>query len=171
MIAALISRLQSDPLNLALVGILILGATTALLLALFGNLLASWLNARSRLTNFAVLRALGTAPPQIASVLTWEQGIVYTIAIVLGTVFGAILSSAASTALVFTSVPATGVTSTTTKGDFLLEQSIPSVHLVMPISLIIGIAVLVAICIVTLGIIVRIVSQPSISQTLRLNED
>ena len=168
---ALISRLQNDPLNLALVGILVLGATTALLLALVGNFLASWLNARSRLTNFAVLRALGTAPPQIASVLTWEQGIIYTIAIALGTLFGAILSAAALTALIFTSVPATGVTSTTTKGDFLIEQSIPSVHIVVPISLLIVIAVLIAICIVALGIMVRIVSQPSISQTLRLNED
>jgi Tfp pilus assembly protein PilX len=42
---------------------------------------------------------------------------------------------------------------------------------VIPSSLVIALVVLVVICIVALGMMVRIVSRPSISQTLRLNED
>lgn len=68
---------RHDPLYLDLSAMLILGAIMALLLALVGSLLASWLSVRARLTNFAVLRALGTAPRQLAAILTCEQGIVY----------------------------------------------------------------------------------------------
>ncbi|HCI80085.1 MAG TPA: hypothetical protein DHW02_10395, partial [Ktedonobacter sp.] len=63
---ALIAQLSKDPLYLDLVGELALGASTAMLLALLGNLLASWLNARNRQTSFAVLRALGTSSQQVA---------------------------------------------------------------------------------------------------------
>ncbi|HXR66657.1 MAG TPA: FtsX-like permease family protein [Ktedonobacteraceae bacterium] len=66
---------------------MLLGTATALLLALLGNLVASWLNARSRLVNFAALRALGTTPRQIASTLAWEQVVVYSAAMLLGCLF------------------------------------------------------------------------------------
>lgn len=69
--------LSNDPLYLDLIIILTIGAITALMLAVIGDLLTSWLSVRTRLTNFAVLRALGASPGQIASVLTWEQAIVY----------------------------------------------------------------------------------------------
>ena len=49
------AQLANEPLYLTLFGILLLGATTALLLALIGNLVASWLNASARLANFAAL--------------------------------------------------------------------------------------------------------------------
>ena len=55
------AALSADPIYLTLIGELELGAITALFLALLGCIVASWLSARSRLTNFAALRALGAA--------------------------------------------------------------------------------------------------------------
>ena len=168
---ALVDSLNSDPLTLDLLGELALGASTALLLALLGNLLASWLSARNRLTNFAILRALGTSPAQVASVLTWEQGIIYITALVLGILFGTLLSFITILALVFSSVPTNGPTSGTNNGEFYALQHILPVHIVVPLSLIIALVVLVGICLVTLSMMVRVVTQPELSQALRLNED
>ena len=168
---ALVASLNSDPLTLDLIGELALGASTALLLALLGNLLASWLSARNRLTNFAILRALGTSPAQVASVLTWEQGIIYITALVLGILFGTLLSFITIPALVFSSVPTNGPTSGTNNGEFYALQHILPVHIVVPLSLIVALVVLVIICLVTLSMMVRVVTQPELSQALRLNED
>ncbi len=55
---------------------------------MIGTLLSSWLNASNRLTNFAVLRALGMATRQVSAVLLWEQGFVYILAFLLGTGLG-----------------------------------------------------------------------------------
>ncbi len=168
---AIVDGLSSDPLTLDLIGELALGASTALLLALLGNLLASWLSARNRVTNFAVLRALGTSPRQVASVLMWEQGITYVTALVLGVLFGALLALTVIPSLVFTSVPASGPTSGTNNGEFYALQHILPVQLIVPPSLIIALVILIVICIVTLGMMVRVVTQPALSQALRLNED
>jgi ABC-type antimicrobial peptide transport system permease subunit len=135
-------------------------------LALVGDLTASWLNARSRLTNFAVLRALGGTQSQVANVLLWEQSIVYATAILLGILFGILLSALALPALVFTSVGASVI-----NGDFYVLQSVPPIQMVVPVSLGIVLIAVVIICIIAIGMMVRIVSKPSMSQTLRLNED
>src|SRR5437660_10450698 len=68
---AIINVLNTDPLYLNLLIVLTTGTTSALLLALVGDLLASWLSVRMRLASFAVLRALGGTPWQIARVLMW----------------------------------------------------------------------------------------------------
>lgn len=168
---SLVAALSSDPLTLDLIGELALGASTALLLALLGNLLASWLSARNRVTNFAVLRALGTSPRQVANVLTWEQGITYVTALVLGVLFGALLALTVIPSLIFTSVPTSGATSGASNGEFYALQHILPVQIIVPPSLIIALVVLVVICVVTLGMMVRVVTQPALSQALRLNED
>jgi len=168
---AIVDGLSSDPLTLDLIGELALGASTALLLALLGNLLASWLSARNRVTNFAVLRALGTSPRQVASVLTWEQGITYVTALVLGVLFGTLLALTVIPSLVFTSVPTSGPTSGTNNGEFYALQHILPVQIIVPPSLIIALVILIVICVVTLGMMVRLVTQPALSQALRLNED
>lgn len=168
---ALINSLKSEPLYLDLNGVLTLGAATALLLAVVGNLIASWLSARSRLTNFAVLRALGASPRQIASTLGWEQGIIYTTSLLMGIVFGILLSVLALPVLTYTSVAPNDSTSSLTNEAFYIAQATPSIQVVIPASLWIVFGVLVAICVVALGMMVRVASKPSMSQTLRLNED
>jgi ABC-type lipoprotein release transport system permease subunit len=165
---AIITSLQHDPLYVALLEMLIAGAVAALLLALIGNLIASWQNARNRLTSFSVLRALGSSQQQIASVLLWEQSIVYATSLILGLLFGVLLSLLALPSLIFTSA---GSSVTISTGEFYVIQSVPPISVVIPITLWIALAVLIIICIVAIWMMVRIVSRPSISQTLRLNED
>ncbi|HLJ34292.1 MAG TPA: FtsX-like permease family protein, partial [Ktedonobacteraceae bacterium] len=165
---AMISGMQSDPLYLDLIGLLAIGAATTILLALIGNLIASWLSARGRLTSFVVLRALGAAPGQVARVLTWEQAIIYATGILLGTVFGILLSLLVLPSLVYTGV---GLSADTSSGQFYLIQTIPPIQVVLPLTLLLVIAALIVICVTALGMMVRVVSKPSINQTLRLNED
>jgi Tfp pilus assembly protein PilX len=45
------------------------------------------------------------------------------------------------------------------------------VQIVIPPSLVIALVVLIVICVVTLGMMVRVVTKPELSQALRLNED
>ena len=168
---AIMDSLYREPLYLDLIGVLALGATVALLLALAGNLIASWLSARSRLTNFAVLRALGAAPPQLAGTLAWEQCIIYATSIILGILFGAIFSALVVPQLIFTSVGASSNAEGLTNSQFYVTQSVPPIQVVVPAALFIALAILIAVCVMALGMMVRVVSQPSISQTLRLNED
>ena len=164
---AMIEQMQRDSLYVSLSGVLLLGTITTILLALVGSLLASWLNARSRLTSFALLRALGSMPRQIASTLAWEQGIVYTVAIALGIMFGAALVLTVAPGLIFTSPPSGSISS----GEFYVIQHVLPTHIIVPATLGIAFAVLVVICASALTMMARIVSKPSISQSLRLNED
>ena len=168
---ATIESLYHDPLYLDLIGVLTIGAATVLLLSLVGNLIATWLSAQSRLVNFAVLRALGAPSPQIASTLTWEQSIIYSTSILLGILFGAVFSALVVPRLIFTSVGSSSTSSDLTNNQFYVTQSVPPIQIVIPPLLVVALVVLVIICVVALGIMVRVVSRPSISQTLRLNED
>ena len=153
---ALIAQLNSDPLTLTLVGILTIGTISTLLLALLGDLLASWLSARTRLTNFVVLRALGTSSRQVASVLLWEQGLIYVLGLLLGLAFGVLLATTVVPTLITYSVGA--------------QVSLP-VRTVAPPSLLLILVFLLAIFLVALTMMLRVVIRPSMSQMLRLNED
>ncbi len=168
---AIITSLENEPLYIDLLGLLALSASIAMLLALAGSLIASWLNARSRITNIAALRALGAAPPQIAGMLTWEQVIIYTTSLLLGLLFGAILAALALPVLAFTSVPSIGANSGLSSSGFFLLQDVPPIQIVIPAALVYILIALVLICIIALALMVRIVTRPSVSQTLRLNED
>ncbi len=166
---ASLRALETDPLYLALLDVLILGTATTILLALVGNLLASWLSARTRLMNFAVLRALGTTPGQLASILTWEQVIVYATALVLGAAFGAVLAGTMVPALVFTG--ASNDTSDLSSSEFYTLQHLLPTQIVVPGLLVVVFAALVVICALAIGLMAQVVSRPSLGQTLRLNAD
>ncbi|HEU5230495.1 MAG TPA: FtsX-like permease family protein, partial [Ktedonobacteraceae bacterium] len=167
----LLAAMGSDPFYLNLIGILAIGSATALLLALLGSFIAAWLQAHTRLTNFAVLRALGTTPRQVASVLTWEQIMVYLTAIVVGMIFGLLLSVTAIPALVFTNTPVNGATDSVSSSTLYSLQHVLPAQIVLPPSLGIALALFIAICVVALSMMVRIVSRPSMGQALRMNED
>jgi putative ABC transport system permease protein len=168
---AMAASLYHEPLYLTLTGILALGAGLALLLAIVGNLLASWLSVRSRLTSFTVLRALGATPAQVALALIWEQSIIYIAAVLLGIVFGAIFSELVIPVLVFTSILPSGSTFAISNGAFYLAQTQPPIEIVVPPTLVLALGTLLVLCLATLGMMVRLASRPSIGQTLRLNED
>jgi len=163
---AILAELNADPLYLILSGILAIGTLTALLLALIGNLLTSWLSARTRLTNFAVLRAIGSTPLQVASMLTWEQALVYLTGLLLGVGIGAFIVQTVIPTLTLTDLN----TSVSSNQFYTLQTTFPT-QIVLPSSLLLVLLALVAIYGVALTMMVRIVSRPSLSQTLRLNED
>ena len=168
---AIIESLSHDPLYVALTGSLGIGVLLVLILALIGNLSTSWLQARSRLTNFALLRALGSTPRQIASLLALEQSIVYGMAIGLGIVFGFLLSFLVLPAYIFTNIVTAGIDQISIS-DFYAAQSVPPIQLVVPwIELLIALAVLAFLCSIGLLIMSRTISYPLTSQVLRLNED
>jgi len=166
---AMIADLQHDPLYINLTMLLTLGTMVTVLLAVVGNLIVSWLSVSSRLVNFVVLRALGSAPRQIARVLLWEQIIVYATAILLGILLGAILIVTIVPALVFIGAPNNGAA--ISSGEFYVIQHVLPVQMVFPPSLGIVFLALITICMVALWMMARVVSRPSITQTLRLSED
>ncbi len=162
----LLVTLQTDPLYLILTSVLTLGTATALLLAVIGNLLASWLRAYTRLTNFATLRAIGTTGRQVISILTWEQAIIYITGFLLGGLFGTFLALSMIPALTFTDV-----NSNLSDKQLFALQSALATHLVVPPTLPLVLLAVVGIFAVALLLMMRVVSQPALSQTLRLNED
>src|SRR5579885_633492 len=162
---------STDPFYLDLAGILTFGTVTALLLALIGNLLVSLLSTRARLTSFVVLRALGTSPRQLGNVLLWEQVIVYATSLLLGLIFGTLFSATMIPNLTLSSIPASGPLSGFTPGQFYALQHVLPAQPIIPLSLGIILATLIAICIIALGMMIRTISRPSMSQVLRLNED
>ena len=161
---ALIDAAEANPLYVNVTGVLYLGIATTLLLALPGTLFLSWLNASGRLTNFAVLRALGMAPRQIATVLLWEQGGMYIAALVLGLALGGFLLLFVKQALVFTDI----ITAASSKNAVYILPA----RLVAPTWLIVGLlGTLVMVCGIALALMARLVARPSLGQILRLNED
>ena len=162
--STLLSTDETNPLYINVIGVLDLSIATALLLAVIGVLYFAWLNAQGRLTNFAVLRALGMAPRQIAAVLFWEQGAIYVTALALGLVLGLFLLTFVGPALTFTDVVTAHVS-----GNSIYP--LPTL-LVAPTRLIIGLlGALALICGIALALMARLVSRPSLGQVLRLNED
>jgi hypothetical protein len=162
----LLTTLQSDPLYLILTSILTLGTATALLLAVIGNLLASWLRAYTRIANFATLRAIGTTGRQVVSILTWEQTIIYVTSFLLGCSFGIFLAYSMIPALTFTDV-----NSNLSDSQLFALQSALATQLVIPTTLPLVLLAIGVIFALALLLMMRVISQPALSQTLRLNED
>lgn len=159
-----IDNQRNNPLQIDLASTLLIGAVTALLLALIGVWSGSWLNARSRVVNFAVLRALGTTPSQLRSMLVWEQVIVYITGAVLGVVLGAILSLNALPMLIFAELA--------TEGDFQIVPNVPPARVIVPgPTLALAFGALIVICVLALILTMSALARLSLGQTLRLNED
>src|SRR5579875_160139 len=168
---AILDQLQYDPLELTLLGVLLPGAIVPLLLALVGNIVASWVSASTRMVSFGVLRALGSAPRQIAQILGWEQGITYIAALLLGIALGFCLAWLAIPVLVYTTASAGGFGSTTTGGTFFALQDMPPIQMIVPVSLLAALGILIVICAFALGLMIRLVLSTMPGLVLRLNED
>jgi ABC-type antimicrobial peptide transport system permease subunit len=155
---------QENSTHIDIIGALAIGLGAALLLALIGTLLSSWLNASSRLTGFALMRALGMDPRQVGALLLWEQGLVYILAFLLGIGLGALL-------IIFVT-PAVTLLDLTGPGAIYNPYDVPPLQTVIPylqIALLLG--GLIIVCLAALLFIAGIISRPSPDQRLRLNED
>jgi ABC-type antimicrobial peptide transport system permease subunit len=160
----LIDNARNNPLQIDLANTLLIGAATALLLALIGIWVGSWLNARGRLVNFAVLRALGTTPRQLRGMLVWEQMVVYVAGLALGAVLGWVLSLTALPMLIFVELA--------TSGNFNNVPNVPPARVIVPGgTLALAAVVLIVICLLALVLTMGALARLSLGQTLRLNED
>ncbi|GCE11244.1 FtsX-like permease family protein [Tengunoibacter tsumagoiensis] len=169
----LLNNLYHDPLYLNLMGILLLGACVPLALSLPCCLIATWSLLRIRLAQLVVLRAMGAPPLQILAVLGWEQIPLYLVLIIMGVVAGWMLSAM--------TLPALVVSSLTTKTLFMLsnvsttnftsEVQLPSVQMAIPnyVGLLLG--ALILICLLALGLLMRMVLRISFHKSLRLDND
>jgi hypothetical protein len=168
---AIETAMFADPVYRTLLGELELGAATALLLAVLGNLVASWLSVRARLTNFQALRALGAAPRQVISTLAWEQSFIYTAAVLLGILVGALLATLSLSALVSTSVMPNQITGQVSNSSFFAAQFVPPLQVSIPLTLWLVLGGLVVLLLLALGLMMQKIVASSLSMVLRLNED
>jgi ABC-type antimicrobial peptide transport system permease subunit len=97
-------------------------------------------------------------------VLLWEQSFIYVLAFLLGIGMGAMLTAFAASTVSLLDL----------SGPSALYNpfDVPPVQTIIPYSqLFLLLTGLVVICLVALLLMARIVSRPSVSQVLRLNED
>jgi hypothetical protein len=90
--AALARDLRSDPVALGVIGALSLGFATAAVLAALGFVVAGVAAVRERITEFALLRAVGLSARQLVSWLTLEHGVLLAGALVGGVLLGGAMS-------------------------------------------------------------------------------
>lgn len=84
--------LRTDPVALGVIGALSLGFVSAALFASIGFVVSASVSARERLTEFALLRALGLSPGQLSGWLSLENGLLVAISLIGGTGLGLLMS-------------------------------------------------------------------------------
>jgi len=84
--------LRTDPVALGILGALSLGFVAAALFAAIGFAVSSAVSARERLTEFALLRALGLSTRQLSSWLSLENGLLVAFSLIAGTALGLVLA-------------------------------------------------------------------------------
>lgn len=84
--------LQTDPVALGIIGALSVGFIAAALFATVGFVVSAAVSAHERLTEFALLRALGLSPRQLSGWLSLENGLLVALSVLGGTVLGLGLS-------------------------------------------------------------------------------
>jgi len=163
----LLAAAQVDPAHVNMLSIFAAGVVVALVLALFGTLVVSWLSINSRRTNFATLRALGMAPRQIVATIIWEQGLASLLALLLS-----LGLSVLCTANVIPTLSFIIALAYRTPGVVVTMQNPLPIHIVFPwtqAALLLGI--LFAGYGLALFLMAQRASRPALGQTLRLNED
>lgn len=178
---AITASLSYDPMEAAIEGSLLAGAAVALALGLIGSLFGSWTGVRRRMVNFAMMRALGNTSTQIVGVAFWEQGIIYTFALLLGIGGGLLFSRIVAPGLLYTPANTVGFAQAisgssglnmTGSGLLYLVQGVPAPQVVFPlVSILVVIVIVIVVCALALALMVRLVTRPALSEVLRLNED
>ncbi|GCE47403.1 FtsX-like permease family protein [Thermosporothrix hazakensis] len=167
-----LETLQKDPLYIQVISLLSLGTLVMLLLAFLGNVQAAQQQARSRMTHFALLRALGTAPGQLLRVLLWEQGILYSIGVLLGLVVGLFLAFTTLPYLLPAAINYASFTNiSTTKEFFSMLNSGAAISVIIPPEIWLPLLALLGISLLVLLLTVSTIIRASLHTVLRLNAD
>ncbi|CAN5159706.1 ABC transporter permease [soil metagenome] len=149
--------LLSDPVALGNIGSLSLGFVAAAIFAGIGFIVSAVVSARERITEFALLRALGLSPRQLACWMSLEHGVLLLISLIGGTLLGL--------ALAWLVLPLIAVTQQAT-------QVVPGVIVVVPwltiVLLELGIALVLFAVVAVLALVLR---RGGLGSLLRLGED
>ena len=84
--------LATDPVALGIIGVLGIGVVAAGLFAVVGFVVSAAVSARERVTEFALLRALGLSSGQLSSWLSLENATLAAISLVAGTGLGLVVA-------------------------------------------------------------------------------
>ncbi|MEZ4571791.1 MAG: FtsX-like permease family protein [Thermomicrobiales bacterium] len=84
--------LRTDPVALGTLGALTLGFVAAIVFAIVGFVSSAVVGARERMTEFALLRAIGLSSRQLAGWLLIENGFLVVLSLLGGTLLGFLLS-------------------------------------------------------------------------------
>jgi len=152
-----LANLQTDPLSLGLLGLMFLAFIIAMSLSIVGLLTYAALTAAARRTEFGVLRALGLSSLRLVIQLAVEQLFVIGLGTLLGAVLGAVLSSQVVPRL------AQDTTSQRITPPFIVQVETAALLQYG------GIIVLVLALVLALSL--GLVSQLSLTRTLRLGEE
>lgn len=149
--------LRTDPVALGILGALSLGFVAAGLFAAIGFAVSSAVSARERLTEFALLRALGLSTRQLSSWLTLENGLLVFFSMASGTALGLLLA--------FFILPLVSLTQAAT-------QTVPGIIVIIPWR---SVIVLEATSLAALAIVVVVLAtmlrRIGLGSSLRLGEE
>jgi hypothetical protein len=153
--------IATNPIQVGMRGLLLLGAAVAAALALLGSVIQSALAARQRAVRFAVLHALGMAGRQLTRLLLVEQLVIYAFGLLAGTLLGALLALATLPFLQF--------------GDVSLDPTtlgVPSyVVAIDPLKVALFYGVLLVSVVLALGAAAFYANAVRLGKALRLGED
>ena len=150
-------RLSGDVLMLGLSRLLLIAFIIALTLSIVSLLAYAALTAQSRRDQFAVLRALGLPSVRIAVSVAIEQGVVFGVAAILGTVMGVLLSGQVLPTLAISS-----------EGGAITPPFLVEVD---PAALLQYGAVLFSLLALVLLVTTRLIRRMSLGQALRYREE
>ena len=84
--------LATDPVALGVIGALSIGVAAAAAFAIVGFIVSAAVSARERVTEFALLRALGLSSGQLSGWLSLENATLAVISLVAGTALGLLIA-------------------------------------------------------------------------------
>jgi hypothetical protein len=149
--------LLTDPVALGVIGALALGALAAAGFALIGFAVSSMVAARERLTEFALLRAMGLSPRQLFGWLSLESAFLLAIGVLGGTGLGLLLA--------WTVLPFVTLTQQAT-------AVVPPVRVVIPwelVTLLLGLGL--AALAISIGMLSGALRRLHVASILRLGEE
>ena len=148
---------KTDPIALGTMGSLTLGFVAAAVFAAVGFGVSATVSARDRVTEFALLRALGLSNRQLGSWLALEQGALVVSSVGLGTLIGLLLS--------WVALPLVSVTQSGT-------APIPAVTLIYPwATMLLLVLAVVASLAVIVSLLVGLLRRMGVGSLLRLGVD
>jgi len=84
--------LATDPVALGIIGALVIGFVAAALFAVVGFMVSAAVSARERITEFALLRALGLSPGQLSVWLSLENAALALVSLATGSALGLVIA-------------------------------------------------------------------------------